>query len=218
MNLKLQHGKCYYIFYIFMQFTVSIIFKILFRVEVVKNSSNKIPIKGRLILCSNHISYIDPVILSMFFPRYIYYIAKKELFKNKFLSFIITFLNAFPVNRLSVDKSTIRTSVDILEAEQTLGIFPEGTRSVDGIIREGQKGAGLISILGKSPILPLAITGTNKIIQKPHKRIFFPKVKIYYGNLIHIEDIVKKYSKKEAINIILEKVMISIKELYNEIK
>ena len=213
--IKTKHSKIYYIFYKFLKFIVSCIFKMLFRVELL--DFQKVPEKGRLILCLNHISYLDPVIIGAYFPRCIYFMAKKELFENKFLALLITFFNAFPVNRRMLDRGAIKTSVEILNADQVLLLFPEGTRSVSGIIKKGKKGVGLISILGKSPILPMALIGANKIIQKPHKRIFFPKIKIIVGDIIETSSIIKKYEKKEAINIIVRKTMMSIKKLHKKI-
>jgi hypothetical protein len=64
----------------------------------------------------------------------------------------------------------------------------------------------------------MALSGTNKIIQKPRKRIFFPKVKIIYGNLIDTSSIIKENDNKTAISIILNKTMGSIKELYERIE
>ena len=213
--IKTKHGKAYHIFYRVLVCIVSFIFKILFRVEVL--NSHNIPKEGRIVLCSNHISYIDPVIIGVYFPRYIYFMGKKELFGNKFLASVITFFNSFPVNRVALDRKAINTAIKVLKDDQVLGLFPEGTRSVDGIVREGRKGIGLISILGESPILPIAIIGANKIIQKPHKRIFFPKIKINIGGIISTSDIIRKYQKKEAINIIVEKTMSSINKLHEKI-
>jgi hypothetical protein len=64
----------------------------------------------------------------------------------------------------------------------------------------------------------MALSGTNKIIQKPRIRIFFPKVKIIYGNLIDTSSIIKENDNKTAISIILNKTMSSIKQLYERIE
>lgn len=214
--LRTKHSKAYYIFYKFLQIIASSLFKIMYRVEVI--DSHKIPKKGRIILCSNHMSYFDPLLICAYFPRTVYFMAKRELFKNKILSSIVTFFNAFPVNRFSMDRRAISNSVRVLNDEQVLGLFPEGTRSTDGVIREGNKGVGLISMMAKSPIIPVALVGSNKIVQKPHKRLFFPKIKLIYGDVIKIDDILAKHNKKEAINLIVKKVMSSIKKLYEKIK
>ncbi|MCL5073407.1 MAG: 1-acyl-sn-glycerol-3-phosphate acyltransferase [Actinobacteria bacterium] len=189
----------------------------IYRIEV--SGRENIPESGRLILCSNHLSYIDPLIIASYFSRHVYFMAKKEVFNRRILGGIVSFLNAFPVNRNSLDRKAIKNSIEILNSDEVLVIFPEGTRSLEGIIQEGRKGVGLISILSSnSPILPMALSRTNKIIQKPRKRIFFPKVKIIYGNLIDTTSIIKENSSKAAIEIIVDKTMSSIKELYERIK
>lgn len=214
--LKTKHNRPYLILYEVIRSVIKIILKVLYRVEDI--DIYKVPKEGRLIICSNHISYLDPVIIGAFIPRCIYFMAKKELYDSKFLSSLITFLNAFPVKRRSFDRNAFKTSSDVLENENALGLFPEGTRSTDGVLREGKKGIGFISVNSRTPILPVALSGTNKIIQKPHKRIFFPKIKIIIGDIINIDGILKKHNKKEAINIVVDKTMKEIGRIYNKIK
>lgn len=213
--LKTRHSKFYYIFYKSLQIAVTLFFKIIFRVEVV--DFHKIPKKGKLILASNHTSYLDPVLICAYFPRPVYFMAKIELFRIKVFSNIVSFFNAFPVARNSLDRSAVSNSIKVLKDGQALGIFPEGTRSVDGIIRDGLKGAGLISVMAKAPILPIAHIGSNKIIQKPHKRIYFPKIKIIAGDLINVDDILKEYERREAAGIMVKKAMDAIRKLYEKI-
>ena len=214
--LKIKHGKAYFILFRLIQFMLMFLFKMLYRVERI--DLNKIPKKGKFILCSNHISYLDPVIIGAYIPRYIYFMAKKELYNTKFLGSLVTFLNAFPVKRRTLDRKTISISFDVLKGGNILGLFPEGTRSTDGILRKGKKGMGFIAAYSKTSIIPVAISGANKIVQKPRKRIFFPKIKLIAGDVINIEDILKKHNKKEAIQIIVEKTMDEIGKVYNKIK
>jgi 1-acyl-sn-glycerol-3-phosphate acyltransferase len=210
-----NHGKLYIFSYKVLQFLGILIFKILYRVEVINREI--VPKEGRLILCSNHISFLDPVLMSIFFPRIIYFIAKKELFDIKILKNILSFYNAFPVKRGKLDMSVITTSIRVLKAEKVLGIYPEGTRSVTGDIKEGQRGVGLISHMGKAPILTMALSNTNKILQKPRKRIFFPKLKMIFGEIIKPEDFDFKNNKNLASSEMVNQVMISIKKLYMQI-
>lgn len=211
--LKTKRSRLFKILYFFVRSTIHLFFETIYRIRVI--GVHNIPKRGRLILCSNHLSYLDPVIIGGFFPRPIYYMTKSEVFKNGFLAALVSFFNAFPVNRYSFDRKSIRYSVSILNSGNVLGIFPEGTRAVDGIMKEGQAGVGLISVLTKSPILPMALSGTNKIVQKPHKRLFFPMVKIAYGELIDTKTIIENNDNKTAIKIIVKKTMNSIKDLYD---
>ncbi len=214
--LKTKHSKSYFILYRIVQFVLKVIFTLLYRVE--KIDLYKVPVKGSLIICSNHISYVDPVIIGAFIPRCIYFMAKKELYSSKFLSSLVTFFNAFPVSRQAFDRKAFYTSFEILKNENVLCLFPEGTRSTDGILRKGKKGLGFISAVSSTSILPVALSGTNKIIQKPHKRVFFPKIKLIIGDIIDVKHILKEHNKKEAVSIIVDRTMKEISKIYNKIK
>jgi len=214
-KLKLSHGRWYYFLYRIIQFTLRGIFKSLYRTEVI--GLEKVPRSGRVLLCCNHISYVDPVVIGAYIPRYTYFMAKKELFKVSFLSNLVTFLNAFPVRRDTTDRYAFDTSIKILKDDNLLGLFPEGTRSTDGIIREGKKGIGLIALLSRSDILPVAISGSNEIIQKPHKRVFFPRIRLIVGDVIKTGRIIDENQRKVAIAIIVSETMDSIRKLYREI-
>jgi len=199
-----------------MQFILRVIFNLLYRVE--KIDLHKVPRNGKFIICSNHISYLDPVVIGAYIPRCVYFMAKKELYNNKFLSSLVTFLNAFPVERQAFNRKAFSISFEVLKDGNVLGLFPEGTRSTDGVLRGGKKGTGFIAAASNTPILPVAISGTNKIIQKPYRRIFFPRVKLIVGDIIDIKDILKEHSKKEAISIIVDRTMKEISKIYNKIK
>ena len=114
-----------------------------------------------------------------------------------------------------MDRKSFKTSLNILKYNNILGLFPEGSRSKDGTVGEGKKGIGLISILSDAPIIPIAISGSNRIIQKPHKRVYFPKIKIIIGDTIDTKKIAYENDRKVAIQLIVSETMDSIKELYS---
>lgn len=213
--IKTKRPKIFYFIYNSIRFTLFVLFKILFRTEFI--GKEKIPLKGRLIVCCNHISYLDPVIIDIYFPRPVFFMAKVEIFKLKFLANFFTYFNTFPVNRNVFDRQAVRSALEVLEDGCVFGMFPEGTRSPDGVILEGQKGIGMIAARSRSDILPVAISGTNKIIRKPHKRLFFPKIRIIFGDLVETGPIISSNSNKDASQIIISKTMKSIKELYERI-
>ncbi len=214
--LKIRHSKAYFACYTFIRFNLYILLKIIFRMKVYGREN--IPSKGRLIICSNHLSYIDPVFTDACIHRQICFMAKTQLFTNKFVTAVVTWFNAYPVNRGAFDRSAIRNSVAILKSEQMIGLYPEGTRSTDGVLRAGHQGVGLISIMADSPVIPVAITGSNMIIRKPHKRLFFPQIRIAFGKPIDTAAIIKQYGSKQASEIITLKTMEEIKILYQKIK
>jgi 1-acyl-sn-glycerol-3-phosphate acyltransferase len=178
--------------------------RILFRVKVI--GKDNIPKNGRIIVCANHESLLDPVIIGILFPRPIHFMAKKELFKNKFLNIIITALGAFPVNRKSADLSAIRTSIDILRKEKVLGIFPEGKRIIEENIENAKPGIALITIKAKSPIVPVLIQSKYKI---------FSKLTIKIGSPIYFNEYYGKKLSTDEYRVLSKEVMKNIYSLKN---
>lgn len=162
-----------------------ILFKILFYLEV-KGKEN-IPEKGSFILASNHTSYLDPLVLGIASPRPLYYLAKISLFKNPLFSWLIQLLGAIPLERESFYSYTLRNALKLLKNGHGVVIFPEGTRSEDGKIKDGKGGVGFLAIKGKSPIIPVKIKGTEKALPVKGKFVKPAKVKIIIGKPLYFE-------------------------------
>lgn len=157
---------------------------------------------GKLIICSNHKSWVDPFILALSFKKRINFLAKVELFKNKFLAWILKSLGAIPVDRQNIDLKAIKSSVNVLKEGKYLGIFPEGTR-VKEVKKENIKnGISYIALKGDSDILPIEIVGEYKL---------FGKVRLEFKPIIKIDNY-KLIDKKEAYTKIAEDVY---KSIYN---
>lgn len=151
-------------FYRFIRGLVSIFMHIFFRIKVY--GLDKVPSEGPLIVCANHHSNWDPVFLSVVIRRQIRWMAKKELFKNSILGFLLNKLGVFPVDRESSDVSAIKNALRLLKNGEVLGLFPEGTR-VDGFNPDNVKpGIALLNVKSKAVTLPVYIHGTFKIFSK----------------------------------------------------
>lgn len=150
--------------YSFIRALLSIVFKIVFRINII--GIENIPSKGKIIICSNHVSMLDPITVAISIPRRIYFMAKKELFDNKLLGKLLNRLGAFAVDREGSDLAAIRNSLKILKNEDSLGIFPEGTRRKEEDIDNAKPGIAMISIKGKAPILPIYIDTKYKLFKK----------------------------------------------------
>lgn len=155
------------------KFVVKVILMFMFRIEII--GKKNIPKEGPLIVCSNHISNYDPPVVGVTFPRTVHFMAKEELFRKKFLEKLLNALNAFPVKRGMRDRNALRMALQRLEEGHVLGLFPEGTRSKDGELKQGLAGAGFFAIKSKAKVVPCAIIG-------PYKR--FGKLKVVYGEPI----------------------------------
>lgn len=194
-------------FYNIVRIFLVVLYKILFRYEVI--GKHHIPEKGAVLLCSNHISLFDPPIIGIHLKRRINFMAKEELFKIPVLGFCIRQLGAFPVKRGASDKRAIRTSLELLRDNKIFAIFPEGTRSKSGEIGKGLSGAGLIALKEPCTVVPVAITG-------PYHP--FKKMKVVYGSPVNIDDLRGDKVTKEAAQEATERMMNAIRTLYVEHK
>lgn len=153
--------------------------KLFFFYEV--KGKNNIPKQGGYIVCSNHLSNFDPVFLGITQRRQIFYMAKIELFKNKFFGWLIRKLGAFPVDRGKGDGKAINNAEKIIEDGNVLGIFIEGTRSKTGEFLRPKAGAAMIAEKVNVPVIPVCITPKNKKVR------LFQKVTISWGEPISCE-------------------------------
>ncbi len=176
------------------------IFKLIFLFKV-KDRPKHIPEKN-LIICANHKSLLDPILLALASKREINFMAKKELYNNKFFGYILRKLYAFPVNRGNNDIDAVRQSIKVLKQDKLLGIFPEGTRVKDSeISRENFKdGVALIATKTNSNILPVRIRG---------KYGLFSRVTVEFKDIIKVEDF-DSTNKKNLYQNIMDEVYDSI--------
>lgn len=149
------------------------IYKLLFFYKV--NGKENVPKKGAYIMCSNHLSNNDPIMLGVAFPRQIYFMAKAELFKNPFGAMIIRWLGAFPVQRGAGDGKAINEAEEVVKKGRLLGIFIEGTRSKTGEFLRPKSGAAIVAHQMNVPVIPVCITPKDKTVR------IFQKVTVSIG-------------------------------------
>jgi 1-acyl-sn-glycerol-3-phosphate acyltransferase len=149
-------------FYDFSKVIVRSIARTLWRARAF--GAENVPAKGPLIVACNHLSYLDPPMLGCLAPRRIRYMAKKELFEVPLLGGLIRALGAYAVDRRGSATGAIKRSLQVLEAGGVVGIFPEGTRNLSGTIAP-QTGVALLASLGRTPVVPACIRGTDRALR-----------------------------------------------------
>ena len=117
---------------------------------------------GKVILAANHRSFLDPFVIGTCLRRPIYFVAKKELFHNRLVGWFLNCLGAFPVRRGESDEESVATALALLERGEAVVIFPEGTRHRGGPLHEPKRGVGRLALESGAPVVPIAITGTER--------------------------------------------------------
>ena len=148
----------------------------------------KLP-KSGVLLCPNHSSNWDPVLLGTRLPvNYrLHAMAKEELFKNPILGWILRKLGAFPVSRGNNDIQSVKTAIQVLKSGDNLLIFLEGTvirngiGCADGLPAHAKSGAAMIGVRTGAKLVPVFVDGEKKLFHRT--RIIFgdPYEPVYTG-------------------------------------
>lgn len=142
-----------------------------------------IPQGGNYIIASNHLSALDPVFIGNGCKaNNIHFIAKNELFENKIIGFFLKHMNSFPVDREKLDLAAFDYASKIVNSGGILGIFPEGTRSLDNKPQKGKGGVGLVAKKCCCDVLPVSIYCKDDIKKGSRIKIRFGKI-IKYDEL-----------------------------------
>lgn len=135
-------------------------FKIFYHIEI-KGLEN-VPKDGAVIFCGNHRSYIDPPLIVATAKRDMKFLAKEELYKNKFLAFLGWAFEAIPVKRDEKDVAAIKNSLKVLKEGKCIALFPEGTRNG---LEKGEKvkdGVAFFAVRSGAKVVPCGIKGGTK--------------------------------------------------------
>lgn len=189
-----------------------IILKVILRKVKVIDKKN-LPKDSRYVVTCTHTSMVEIVILAMaVYPNEINYMAKQELFQNKFLNWFFTSNNAFPVNRENPGPSTLKTPVKLLNQGKTIGMFPAGSRQAGAPVK---RGAATIAVLGRSKVVPAAYAGPSTF-----RDIFKRGTKccIKFAPVIDAEQYLQTMKKSEAIDTMTAELEQAMQQLSRELE
>ena len=178
-------------------------FRILFPAKIV---GKKNLIKGRAIIICNHRSLLDPLMMVALMPgKRLSFMAKKELFNNRFNSWFLKSIGAFPVDREKADLASIKHTLKLLKEDKQVVIFPEGTRnkSEEGMLQL-KNGVSMFSIKGDSPIVPM---------------YFEKKIRLFRFNRLHIGEAftLDEYKNEKLTQPVLDEASEKIKNEFEKI-
>lgn len=147
---------------------VSMLFRLVWRPKV--RGRQHLPRQGPVILASNHLSFIDSVVIPLVVPRRVRFLAKAEYFEGRGLrgrgmAAFFRLVDAVPVRREGQRDSmaALQAALEVLRDGVAFGIYPEGTRSRDGRIYRGRTGVGWLALESGAPVVPVALVGTDRM-------------------------------------------------------
>jgi len=187
---------------------LQVLLKTLFGFRV--HHADRVPLEGAVIVASNHVSLADPPVIGASIPRGIYYLGKRELFKNRFLRAVVTDLNTIPVSRGRPDRAAFRRIARLLEEGQAVLFFPEGTRGPGDRLLPGKIGLGKMAMDAGVDIVPAHISSSNCL----RKTLFRQRrLVVRFGPPLSAQWIRQQGQGKPAYRRVVDEVMRHIEDL-----
>ncbi len=210
-------------FYLLVRFELRPLFWLTCRPHV--TGRENVPATGPVMLASNHLSFIDSIAIPLVAPRKVGYLAKAEYWQAPGLSgwlqrALFTALGALPVERGThrAAQAALDTALGVLRSGGAFGIYPEGTRSRDGRLGRGKTGVAWLALTADCPVVPVAVSGTDRIQPvgarwpRPHR------VSITFGRPLTFPEFRGQAGKGRARREVTDRIMEAIAELSGQEK
>jgi len=188
--------------------------RLLFAAKIIGRAN--MPAQGGVILASNHLSFFDSVIITLLSRRPVSFLAKEEYFtgpgfKGKLSKAFFESIDAIPVNRRSASaaQDALDSGLARLVDGEAFAMYPEGTRSTDGRLYRGKTGVAWLALTAGVPVVPVALTGTDKIQPVGTKGIRLAKLRVEYGEPMDLSvfgDATSGKARRDATDAIMEKI------------
>jgi 1-acyl-sn-glycerol-3-phosphate acyltransferase len=184
-----------------------------------------VPVNGPFILASNHLSFIDSMVIPLSAPRRVHYLAKAEYFTGTGVGgwltrTLFTALGAMPVQRQTsrAAQEALDTALAVLRRGEGFGIYPEGTRSRDGRLARGKTGVAWLALTADCPVVPVAVSGTDRVQPvdsrwpRPHR------VSVTFGTPLTFPEQRGMAGNGRARRVVTDRIMEAIAELSGQEK
>lgn len=180
------------------------------RVEGVEH----VPRSGAAILCANHLSVMDPVVVALAVPRTVFYLGKSEYFARRW-RWLFESLGVLPVARQggTAGEGSLERGREVLAAGALLGIYPEGTRSPDGRLYRGKTGAARLAARTGASLLPVGVRGTREVLPPGAKRPRRAPVTVRIGPPLDVSHLRGRDADRQALRATTDALMAAIAAL-----
>lgn len=172
------------------------------------------PSRGGFILAANHASHLDPPIVGLRVPRQVCFFARKTLWKPGLAAWWLSAVGCIPVDRDGgTDVSAIKRVLEALRRERVIILFPEGTRSPDGLLQAPKSGIGLIACRSGAPVVPARIFGSFRAFGREGRLRLGAPVSVTYGRPLRPAEYDDPSAGKERYARAAERIMAAIGRL-----
>ncbi|WP_193214821.1 lysophospholipid acyltransferase family protein [Luteolibacter marinus] len=169
---------------------------------------------GAVLIVSNHESFLDPPLIGTLYRDDMYYLARKSLMKGAVLKWIYKAWNSIPVDQERPDMTSLKAIIKLLNSGERVLVFPEGERSLDGVMGKAQPGVGLIAVKSNAVIQPIRIRGAREALPRGSGRIRFNQISLHIGPPIRLtEDELTKSKGKHGYQDVADRLMAAIEAL-----
>ena len=173
-----------------------------------------VPAKGGAVIVANHCSYLDPPVMGgCSNRRIVHFMARDTLLSNPVAKWFFPRVGVIPLDRTKGDLGALKKAIATLKEGKVVGLFPEGTRSPDGNMREPKGGIGFLIAKGDVPVVPLYISGTYEAFPKGAKKMKPSRIVAKLGKAISPEEILAAMPSKGDYEAIGALVMRRIRDL-----
>jgi 1-acyl-sn-glycerol-3-phosphate acyltransferase len=177
--------------YRLLKVVLATVFRVVYRPTV--TGLENIPRRGPVILASNHLSFVDSMVIPMIVPRRVAFLAKSDYFtgtgvKGTLSRWWFGGLGMIPVDRddTRAAQASLDAALSVLAGGGAFGIYPEGTRSRDGRLYRGRTGVAFLAVTSGAPVVPVGLVGTEKLQPVGSRLPRLAKVSVQFGTPIEV--------------------------------
>ncbi len=168
--------------------------------------------EGGVLLCSNHVSYLDPPLAGVVYKGAVHYLARKSLLSNAVARWLFPRLHVVPIDQDRPGFAGLKTIIRVLTEGNRVLIFPEGSRSPDGNLQRGEPGTGLVVAKARVPVVPIRIFGAHEALPFGSGKLRRNTITVVVGEALRFDREVLPQGK-DAYQQISDRIMASIAAL-----
>jgi 1-acyl-sn-glycerol-3-phosphate acyltransferase len=185
-------------------------------VRVKVEGREHVPKRGPVIIASNHRSFLDSIFIPLVVHRRVTFVAKAEYFDDRKTAWFFRGCGQIPIRREggSAGERALASATEVLHQGKVFGIYPEGTRTRDGMLHRGHTGVARLALKNKVPIVPVGLVGTDEV-QPVDRRLprLFRHVTVRFGEPLDPERYADREHDRMALRELTDEVMYEIAQL-----